>query len=98
MSDGADSKTAQSGWQRSRWLAEKVASGELPAATCDLTRQCDTFFVGHDRLEDHARVLAHGTSADANERRGDRGRRAEDVMVYLQRLLALREMWARERC
>lgn len=86
------------GWIRSNWLAEKISSGELPAASCDLTQQCDALFVGPDRLEDHARVLAaclrvpRGRTADAP------GPPSQDLLAYLQRLLSLREMWARERC
>jgi hypothetical protein len=86
-----------SGWIRSDWLAEKVASGELPAATSELTKQCDAFFVGQDRLEDHARVLAQCLAVAGDGGRADGGRRSEDLLVYLRRLLAVREMWARER-
>lgn len=88
----------QAGWIRSTWLAEKVTSGELPAAASELERQCDALFVGRDRVEDHARVLSDclGVAGGAGEAGG--GRRWEDLLAYLQRLLSVREMWARERC
>lgn len=86
----------RSGWVRSRWLAEKIASGELPAASCDLMRRCDLHFVGQDRLEDHVEVLA-GCLVVATGAGGEPEVRSADLEVYLRRLLSLREMWSRER-
>lgn len=82
---------------RSHWLAEKILSGELPAATGEMESRCDAFFVEQDRAEDHARFLAACLVAAANEQPADTERRLRALSTYLHRLLSVREMWARER-
>jgi hypothetical protein len=96
MAERLESRSDPADWVRSIWLAEKVASGEMPAAATELTRQCDGLFVGQDRLEDHARILA-ASLASPGEDQTTRAQRSGDVLAYLQRLLALRELWVRER-
>ncbi len=91
-----DGDSKERGWIRANWLAEKIASGELPAPGCALTRRCDELFVGHDRLEDHASELAGCLSAAAGPG-GSAAAGESGLLVYVRRLLQVREMWSRER-
>ena len=93
----------QLGWRRDLWLAEKIQSGELPAPADDALRECDRIFVDDGDLDAHVAVIAE-TLLDMPSDAGGaapvggaaaRGRRT--LRAYLQRLLQVREMWARER-
>ena len=95
--DPEDPQPPDRAWTRSAWLAEKIFSGELPAAGSDLARRCDAFFVDQDLVEDHARLLAKRLEAGPDEAPDEHDRRARDLSAYLHRLLSVREMWARER-
>jgi hypothetical protein len=88
------SDMTQRGWNRSNWLAEKIRSGELPAAENEVLRHCDRVFAEDGDLEEHARnidtVMAAARDAPAE--------RFVRVRAYLERLLLVREMWSRECC
>lgn len=83
---------------RKRWLAEKIVSGELPAAADDVAKKCDGFFVEDEGLDGHVKLIAAFFTGDLSEAAADADVRTDSLRAYLQRLLSVREMWARERC
>lgn len=97
-SEEVDTKLTQSGWARERWLAEKVKSGELPAAASDTLKKCDGFFVKDESLEEHVKLMIAFFTGQSNETPADTDQRLDGLRSYLERLLSVREMWARERC
>ncbi|MFN3242201.1 MAG: hypothetical protein ACE37K_11885 [Planctomycetota bacterium] len=88
-----DSEVTHPGWNRSNWLAEKILSGELPAAKNEVLRRCDRVFAEDGDLDEHVHELAAvlgGADACSTSR-------LAEVRAYLERLLHVREMWASER-
>ena len=92
-SEPRGSEVTHRGWDRSNWLAEKVLSGELPAAANDVLRRCDRVFADNGDLDEHV----HSLAAALGGAEVDSARRFTEVRAYLERLLLVREMWARER-
>ena len=80
-------------WNRSNWLAEKIRSGELPAAENDVLRSCDQVFLEDGSLDGHVHNLAACLGAADDES----VTRLTEVRAYLERLLLVRELWSRER-
>lgn len=91
-SEPRGSEVTQPEWDRSNWLAEKILSGELPAATNE-SRKCDRVFTEGGDVDEHTLnlVAALGGADDVA------ANRLAEVRTYLERLLLVREMWARER-
>ncbi|MCR9243555.1 MAG: hypothetical protein NXI31_00880 [bacterium] len=91
-------RLTEKGWIRKRWLAEKIVSGELPAAVDDMLKKCDGVFVENEDLEEHVKLMTAFFTGHSGEELTDTDRRLSRLRAYLERLLSVREMWARERC